>query len=198
MPSTFDPQFWDDEEADLWDTLAPAVIASLLLGVDGGISTLPDNTQALVNYDHVNQAALDYAKNYRYSWIKDITETTRKQTQKAMADWIQSGASLDVLESQLSNIYGETRADSIATTEVTRIFAEGNAQAWQSTGLVSGVRFNTAEDDHVCPYCSPLDGQIFDVDDYGHKPPIHVNCRCYNTPVVDEEAISAALDEALK
>lgn len=197
MTTPFDYQWWQNEADNLYHDMLPIILSALALGVDGGTKSLPSNIQPLVNVNSFTQAAQEYAKQYRFAQIKDITDTTRTLTQKVLSDWIQSGQPLDSLEQQLSGIFGENRAAQIAATETTRAFAEGNAEAWQSTGFISSVRFNTAEDDRVCPYCSPLDGQEFDVDDYGHKPPIHVNCRCYNTPVVDMDLVNKALDEAL-
>lgn len=197
MPSLFDSQYWREEEDALWEAVSAVYLASLFAGMEGGLDILPPELQTLVNFDVLNTDALRYAKQYRFSLISKINNTTREQTQQAITDWIQSGSSLDVLESQLEPIFGETRAQMIATTEVTRIFAEGNAAAWQSTGFVNEVQFNTAEDDRVCPYCSPLAGEVFDVDDYGHKPPIHVNCRCWNSPIVSVEDVTAQVERIL-
>lgn len=195
MPNIFIDVFWQEELDALWMEMADIFMDAYLSGVEGGTEALPADARVLVDFDYVNNAVLDYARRYRFGWIKDITDTTRSLTQKAITDWISSGQPLSTLEAQLAPIFGETRAGRIAVTEVTRIFAEGNAQAWQSTGVVEEVRFNTAEDDLVCPFCAPLDGDVFDVDDYGHKPPIHVNCRCFNTPVVSEEAFERKLEE---
>lgn len=197
MPTPFDSSYWDDEANNLYDELLPLMLTALASGMDGGVDALPDNIQPLVNPVKFHDAALQYAQQYRYGQIKDITDTTRQQVQTALTNWVQSNQSLDALEAQLEGIFGDKRAAMIAATEVTRVFAEGNAQAWKTTGFVGKVRFNTSEDDKVCPYCSPLDGQEFDVDDYGHKPPIHVNCRCWNTPVVDLDLVSQQLDQIL-
>jgi SPP1 gp7 family putative phage head morphogenesis protein len=140
---------------------------------------------------------MQFARDYKYNLIKGINETTRKQTQKAVTDWIQSGSPLDALETALEPIYGQVRSQMIAQTETTRVFQEGNTDAWQSTGLVEQMRYNTVVDDAVCPICSPLDGQVFDLDDAEHSPPLHVNCRCFTTPVVSEEALANKLDEIL-
>lgn len=197
MTTPFDSSYWDDEADTLYQELLPIMLTILASGMDGGIEALPNNIQPLVNPTMFNQAAFNYAQQYRYNQIKGITDTTRQQVQSTLAEWIKSGQSLDVLEQQISVIFGDARAAAIAATEVTRIFAEANALAWKSTGFVDKVRFNTAEDDRVCPYCSPLDGNEYDVDDYGHKPPIHVNCRCFNTPVVDVDAVGQQLDQIL-
>ena len=193
----YDSQFWEEEESLLWEAMAGLYLSALLDGMEGGINALPPELQPLVNFDVLNSDALRFAKDYRYSLIRDITETTRNQVREAVTNWIQSGDPLSVLEAQLAPIFGSNRANMIAVTEVTRAFAEGNALAWQSTGFVSKVRFNTSRDDRVCPYCSPLAGEVFDVDDYGHKPPIHVRCRCFNTPVVDVDAVTAQVERVL-
>lgn len=197
MPSLYESQFWAAIEAELWDDIAAVVVSMYLQGVDSGVALLPANMRQLVDLDVVNRAAMEFAKNYRYSLIKGITDTTRTQTQEAVVNWIQSGAPLDALEQAIAGIFGESRAFRIATTEATRIFAEANSEVWRSTGFVSQMRFNTAADDLVCPQCGPLDGELFDVDDTEHTPPIHVNCRCWLSPVVDEEAVNAQLDEIL-
>ena len=197
MPNILDSQFWKQEADELYEVLLPLFLTALELGMNSGADALPPNYQGLVNINAFNQAAIDYAKQYRYSLIKGITDTTREQTQNAVAGWLSGGQSLDVLEQTIAGIFGEGRARNIAITETTRVTAEGNAMVWKSTGFVNKVRFNTVEDDRVCVWCEPLDGQEFDVDDYGHKPPIHPGCRCFNTPVVDEEAVAQQIDEIL-
>lgn len=197
MPSPFDSQFWLSEEALLWEAASGLYLSALFSGMDGGINTLPPELQTLLDYDVLNTDALKFIEKYRYDLIKKITETTRTQVQEALSNWIRSGDPLSVLETTLTPIFGANRANMIAVTEITRAFAEGNAIAWKATGFVSQVKFNTSRDDKVCPYCSPLAGQIFDVDDYGHKPPIHVRCRCWNSPVVNVDAVMAQVERIL-
>jgi SPP1 gp7 family putative phage head morphogenesis protein len=194
VDNIFDNEYWNEEADSLWEELAEVILGALLYGVTSGVDTLPPSTQTLVKFDDINSALIDYANRYNYSWIRDITETTRKQVQRLVSDWVASGSPLSVLEAQLEPLFGERRAEQIAITETTRIVAEGNTETWRSTGLVEQVRFNTVEDDRVCEFCSPLDGQVFDVDDYGHKPPIHVGCRCFETPVLSEEAFERQLE----
>ncbi|KKR36346.1 MAG: hypothetical protein UT69_C0027G0007, partial [Candidatus Yanofskybacteria bacterium GW2011_GWE1_40_10] len=191
MLNLYGSQFWLDEEGLMWEAMSEVFLHAFFAGIEGGTEILPPEFRVLINSDMVNTNALKYAKEYRYDLIKKITETTREQTQDAITNWIQSGDPLSVLEDQLAPIFGETRAERIAVTEVTRIFAEGNANAWKSTGFVNSVTFNTAQDDLVCPYCSPLDGQEFDVDDYGHKPPIHVNCILPHNKIVAPGLLAA-------
>ena len=197
MPNPYENSFWDAAEGDLWDATAETVIASLLLGVEGGTLLLPSNAKTSVDYDYINSHVMEYAKNYRYNWIRGINDTSRTATQKAIADWLQSGAPLSALEAALEPIYGSKRAERIAITETTRIFAEGNRQSWESTGLVTREIWMTAQDDLVCPICGDLDGTEIGIGDIDSQPPAHVNCRCWVQPVMDEGAFADALDEAL-
>jgi hypothetical protein len=187
--------FWDDEDALLWEALSPVVLDALMGGSVTAASLLPEGLDALIDWDGFNQAAIDFARQYRFEWIKGITETTREQTQQVMADWMASGDPLSVLEAQIEAIYGEARAASIAATEITRLFQEGNELAWQSTGLVEKMVWRTVQDDRVCPLCAPLDGTEIEL---GEGPPIHPGDRCYTEPVVSEELLQSALEGTLR
>lgn len=199
MPTPLDPQFWQEEEAALYEELLPLFLAAFALGLDGGTEALPLNIQALVNPNVFNQAAIDYARDYRYSYIKDITDTTRTQTQDAMVTWLQSNQPLDVLEQQIAGIYGESRAARIAATETTRAFSEGNMTAWESTGFVNSMIWMTSQDERVCPICSSHDGEHVGIGDIDSAPPnaSHPGCRCWLQPEVDLDAVNQQLDEIL-
>jgi SPP1 gp7 family putative phage head morphogenesis protein len=197
MASVFNQTFWDEIAAELWENLDELIILTLMEGVEGGILALPANMQQLVDYDFVNVAVLNYAKEYRYSLIRDITDTTRDHVQRAMTDWIQEGSPLSALESRLIPIFSETRAARIAATEVTRVFAAGNRQSWESTGFVNSMVWQTSNDDLVCEICGPLNGTHIGIGDVDAIPPAHVNCRCWLQPEVDLEAVNEQLDEIL-
>lgn len=183
-------QFWDNEQNALWADMDELIILSLTQGVEEATNSLPPALRVLVDWDLVNKRVLEYARDYRYSLIKGITDTTREQTQQAINDWMLEGSPLDALTARLELIYDNpVRAEMIATTEVTRLFAEGNRQAWESTGFVNQMVIQTAEDDRVCPICSPLAGTHISVADHDAIPPFHVRCRCWLKPVVDTGAV---------
>jgi hypothetical protein len=52
----------------------------------------------------------------------------------------------------------------IASTEVTRAYAQAQIQAWQATGVVRSMQWTTANDERVCPICGPLGGLEFGED----------------------------------
>ena len=155
--------FWQAEQTALASEFLPLVMTALLAGADTAVTLLPPELQALVNWDLFNQAALDYLNQYRLGTLAGITETTRQAVMAAIDEWVRAGEHLDVLRAKLLPLFGKTRADMIAITEITRIFAQGNLAAWQSTGVVSGKRWQTANDERVCPLCGPLHGQIVEL-----------------------------------
>lgn len=197
MPNIFQQSFWDDEMGDLWDDIAQPLVEIYLTGIDGGVFALPPALRVLVDWNRVNTNALEFAKNYKYNWIKSITDTTRTQTQKAVSDWIASGAPLDALETALEPIFGVVRSQMIAQSETTRVFARANRDAFEATDLVEQVKWQAANDELVCPICGELNGTLHDVADIDALPPAHTRCRCYILPVVSEKALANKLDEVL-
>lgn len=212
--------FWRNELRRLWETTEPLAMVALIAGAEGAVRLLPGELTPLVNWELFNRAAIDYLGQYRLSTIRGINETTRAQTMRAINDWIRSDAGLDSLRAKLRPIYGKTRADSIAITEVTRTFAEGNMQLWNSTGVVSGKRWMTAVDERVCPVCSPLHGKLVEIDgNFGftegelsdetlqkaikhlgtefRAPPAHPRCRCWLQPVVSEQELRREIGDIL-
>lgn len=156
-------EFWTKEEALLWESLEGLVMLALLQGMDTAATLLPPALQPLINWDFTNQSALQFLQQYRVSTIGGISDTTRDQTVRAIQNWMSNGDPLPSLVNQLTPIYGNTRAQQIAITEVTRVFAQGNMMLWESTGVVSGKRWRTARDERVCPFCAPLDGQVVEL-----------------------------------
>ena len=213
MPQQPPPEFWEGEEEEFWDILLPIIILALLAGGEAGIELLPDDIQVLANIDQFNQAALDFLAAYRLSTIFGISETTRIQAMQMIADWISAGEALPSLVSRLDVLFRDGRAKSIAVTEVTRIYSEGNQMMWRTTGVVGSKKWNTAEDDLVCFICRPLDGQIVPLDGNFFipapgagglgldvpiaGPPAHPLGRCFLTPVVDTRLVSERIERIL-
>jgi hypothetical protein len=156
--------FWTLEEVALADATSELVMLALLAGGRGGVDILPPGIQPLVDWEFFNKAALRYLREDRIAMVRGITETTRTDAVQAINDWLQSGEHLDSLRAELAPLFGTTRADMIAATEVTRAVAAGNEALWQSTGVISGKQWRTARDDRVCIICQPLDSQITELD----------------------------------
>jgi SPP1 gp7 family putative phage head morphogenesis protein len=180
--------FWLNEAALLhalvFEIVEEAARAGAYFGVRQVVQMLLGVREPAVNYDLLNERAFQYAQQASFDLVSGVTETSRRALQAEFSEWIGSGDPLDALTEKLAPLYGPVRADMIAATEVTRIYAESNIIGWRETGMVDGQRFQTAYDDIVCPICQPLNGEESAIGQSDHTPPLHVRCRCYLQPVV--------------
>lgn len=135
----------------------------------------------------VNLAAMQWAREYSYELVKNITATTQKLVSAATQEFISTpGTTIGQVADMLSRAFDETRAQAIAVTETTRAYSAGNQieqQMLESMGLRTVRVWNTATDDKVCIICGPLNGTTDDTwpADVRSGPPAHVNCRCGET-----------------
>jgi SPP1 gp7 family putative phage head morphogenesis protein len=184
MPQPSDA-FWDDEAkklaAILYEHLVAAATAGGQLALDGLGSAVA------VDFELVDEAVVSWAKQMSLELVKGITETSKQHATNTISAWIESGQPLDDLTAQLEPMFGPTRSELIASTEVTRAFQEGNVAAWRESGVVDGWTFMTAVDELVCPECGPLNGRTYPLDDADHQPPRHPRCRCFSRPQVSVE-----------
>jgi len=149
-------------------------------------------------------------------------DTTLDALKEKLEQGIGHGASLDELKDLVSGIYewsDETRAERVAETETFRIANDATKQAWKQTGVVKSLKWYTAEDERVCPFCAPLQGKVVSIEenffakgdtvegtdesgktqtlnlDYADvgAPPLHVSCRCYIRP--EEISLAAPTGE---
>ncbi|QQR82458.1 phage portal protein [Candidatus Campbellbacteria bacterium] len=138
---------------------------------------------------------------------QSYNETTLGLLKDAIEEGLAEGASLPQLESKISNIYAfsdEVRAAQVARTETFRIANDSTKEAWKQTGVVKTIKWYTAADEMVCPWCENMNGKVISIDENFYDkgdvhtgsdgsdlditysdvgaPPLHVSCRCYTRP----------------
>lgn len=133
--------------------------------------------------DHTVQA---WAQSYSYDLIEGLNKNTLATVQDAVTAFTDTpGMTIGDLSDLLEPAFGQARAESIAVTEVTRAYAQGESvfQDFMNEEGVDTVRvWLTSEDETVCPICGELNGKEAapgegfgsDID----NPPAHPNCRC--------------------
>ena len=189
------PSFWEDEFRKLWEALGEDFIGILLHGVSGGINILPGSgTGYPIDEDKINMSLVRWARRYRDKWLYKIEETSREYIEGKITDWLLSGDPLSVLIKTLQKdqggMFSKIRASRIAVTETTRLHAMGNQMAWEEAGDVKEWRWNSAQDELVCPICrAGVAGSPYPLAQLSEKLPAHVNCRCYSTPIVSLEGL---------
>ena len=116
------------------------------------------------SFDVTNQLAREWTMVYAGDQIRGIDETTKKAVRKTIDEWIESGRGdgisglQDRLEAMTDEngvpLFGEQRAERIAQSEITSIYAGATERALTSNEYPPAV----------------------------YKPRAHVNCRCYLQP----------------
>jgi hypothetical protein len=124
---------------------------------------------------------------------QSIVYATREQLRRLMATlWTQPDLSGEGFLAALEHLFGRTRAEAIAITEMTRAYADAALEAarvmGQQLGLRMGYNVLTANDQDVCEVCvEAAAGGPYPIEDVSHKPSLHPRCRCEWSPVVLED-----------
>lgn len=184
-------------EAELQDALRRALIQSVDLGVSVAVAQFASIGYGF-DWTLANDDARKWAEQHVGTLIRDIDRTTLERTRRAVAAWVENGEPLPRLVEELTPIFGPARAELIASTEVTRAYAEGNRQAYRASGVVTRWQWRTSEDERVCPVCGPLADTVVQIDsDFSGflpdnvrrgavtMPPAHPRCRCWVVPFVE-------------
>ena len=138
-----------------------------------------------------------------------VGDTTIDRVARLLDKGLAEGLTVDELADRIEQKgFDAARARTIARTESTRAYTEGQVEAWKQTGMVTGKKWLVAPD--PCPFCEAIgqedqtkgmsdafykvgdsinaaDGSRFVVDfDNVTGPPLHPNCRCTIVPVLED------------
>ena len=181
-----DSLFWATQQGEMFDALAGnnAEFQDFIFqGVDQATQL-----GLVVDFAMINETVFSVAQTFENTWWNQVEATTRNNMRTAIQTHIASGEGLGALNKRLTPLFGKERAEMIASTEVTRLYAEGNKAAYKSAGIEED-QWQTVRDALVDPDCDALDGQRRKRDGRTADPPLHVRCRCWIAPVVNDQAI---------
>lgn len=189
-------EFMDDAEAairrgetpdtnELSTALLLALLPLLTAAALKALQAQADDFGLAVDQAELAQLAGTWAREYAYTLVGGITDTTTDLLRQAIAQYQTTpGMTAEALRALLEPAFGARRADLIAITENTRALAAGArlyAQLLRERyGLEILERWQTAEDERVCPICGALDGKGRTVweEQFPGGPPAHPRCRC--------------------
>ena len=158
----------------------------------------------IVGYTKADRETLFHLKQYNYNLIKNVNQDTiqniRKILTQAEAEGLHPFQTAEHLRDEgLQGIKGLSpiqRARMIARTESRRASTLGSAQAYVNYGVkeaelvtYSGKDANreTMEADGVCDDCIEIyEGNPYPVIELAQLIPVHVNCRCVISPVIED------------
>lgn len=140
---------------------------------------------------------------------ESYTDTTLNLLNTAVGEGVGAGEGIAKLTERVRDVFALTdtyRAERIARTVVFQTANASAREAYIQSGVVSEVRWHTAEDELTCEYCEPMNGKTvgledtffdegqtvrgrdggtlkLDFDDV-EDPPLHANCRCFTNAVL--------------
>lgn len=178
--------FWESEHGKLMADLRPRIERMVMTGIQNAGNYVPIVWDVAV----IARDAVDWAAEYSYRLVTNINSNTEALLRRVVSRWVETpGMTIGDLRKELAPAFGEYRAQMIAVTETTRAFAQGNQivqRELQSAGIRMERRWNTSNDELVCPVCAPNDGKFESEGWTAAGPPAHPNCRCWETLGVRE------------
>ncbi len=177
---------WDDEDA-------AELARALQRAAQSGVNLFKLRVPLSIDFTLVNAEAVEAARKYAFGLIKGINDVTRDVLRRVISGFAATpGATLRDVMDMLP--FDEERAMMVATTEITRAYAQGEIMAGQALArefpeVKVKKRWFTNVDDRVCELCGPLDNMEVDLDEGftaqgGDRegvdgPPLHPRCRCW-------------------
>ena len=158
-----------------------------------------------VSVDQVNERALEWARERAADLVTQIEENTPDMLRDTVAQAIEEGWGADELAEHISESTGFSaeRAETISRTELIAANNQGALRSYKDAaqeGIALQKEWLTAGDDLVSEECQenedagpiPLDEDFPSGDD---APPLHPNCRCSLSPVVEPADETETADE---
>ncbi len=136
-----------------------------------------------VDVDELYDYAADWARAHAREIAHTITDTTRGKIERAIQDATARGLTLGQVMGELEPVFGATRAEMIATTEITRAYSAGVQAAREDLrrdGVETHLVWRTRADEMVCAICGPRNGKR-QGSGWTDLPPAHPRCRCWVT-----------------
>ena len=119
------------------------------------------------------------------SLVKTVGTDAKKEIIRIMSEGYMNGWGVPKMSREIRGSVGNLtkyRADMIARTETIRAYNEAARNNYRKAGLKK-YRWVAAYGERTCPECADRDGNIYDMND--SLPPLHPNCRCSISPVVE-------------
>mgnify|MGYP006288666205 CR=1 FL=1 len=183
-----------DAHAEELRQIIPYLADMSEIGVQAGAEAFTRAVKIELDWMVANAAAARWAREYGYELITGLSNTTRTRIAAEMGKWVEAKEGLPDLRKRIDALINDrARAELIASTEATRVYAEGNRASWRQAEAELRVGFvqvwNTAADEDVCPICRPLNNTRASLDGTFAggitAPPAHPRCRCWLTSVVN-------------
>jgi hypothetical protein len=186
-PEALPNSFWEKWGSIFLAFVIPTFTAFQL----DGAKTQMDDLGIGVDWDFVTDQAANFSSTHAFALVKDLNDKSLRHLQTALMNFYQSPErDVDALIQTISTRFGETRAENIAITEVTRGYERGKEiytdELWK-IGVKAEPIWHTMDDERVCVICAPNDGKRKSEGWTADGIPAHPRDRCWTTLVVVEK-----------
>lgn len=167
-----------------------------------------------VNFDVERPQVLAFIEQRSFKFSFDTNAGTQKKLRDAFTQSLLEGEGVPQLTRRINEIFTfkkRHQAEQIARSEVIRAANFGAEQAYLQSGVVTEKEWVVSRDARLCPFCEPMAGRrvvvgftyfqqgdvLNETSEAGNPislnldyenifgPPLHVQCRCTLTPVVE-------------
>lgn len=174
-PTKIPPGWHDETDALIEQAVEPILTAAYLAS-----AAQVQAEQPAAYADEISSQALAWSGAYAAELARNIGETTRTNVEQAIRKVVELALGVAALREALAYTFGPVRAATIAITEVTVAAIAGEEAAvsvLKKLGVTVEDVWETAQDERVCPVCSPRHGKKRG-DGWTDNPPLHPRCRC--------------------
>jgi hypothetical protein len=152
----FDPSFWRDQTAELSADLYEAVASAAATRVAEAFG---------IDFDLTDPSVVEFIQGRANQLAGQVTDTTYRQIQQAMADGLGAGEDTPALAARIRDVFADAttnRSVVIARTEVVSAFNGSTAQlaAMLPDDVVAGQEWIATRDGRVRSSHSSADGQV--------------------------------------
>jgi len=157
-----------------------------------------------INWSQYDEEASAWAKKYLHEEMEEglqgffdaLDETTMSKLKQELGNFVEmEGYTIgDVMNGLNNTVLGGDRAQRVAVTEITRVYAEsddiaGKIVEEEYPGVKVIKTWFTNNDSLVCPICGPMNEvSVLRKDLFPNGldgPPAHPNCRCWRSTGTD-------------
>lgn len=174
-----DPIFWQNLTENLEGWLRNKLIDVYKDAADQFLGNISYGLDPLL----LDAAAEGWATDRAFLLVQQINGTSTRRLQAVIQQFFDGSMTNRQLTDRVAQIFGGTRAENIAVTEVTRAASVGTeyvANQLRRDGIDITTIWQTLVDELVCPICGPRHNQPMG-SNWFDFPPAHPRCRCFTT-----------------
>ena len=189
METLGDPPDWGNLDYEFWQGESGRMLADLRPEIErmavhaAATPVIPASVPILWDEAVIFREAAQWATQYAGRLVTGITDNTREAVGRAVQGFVETpGRTIGQLRTELTPLFGQSRAQRIAVTETSRAYAEGTRVVQEELGR-AGIQmeqvWRTSMDERVCPICGPNADKRKSEGWTVSGVPAHPNCRCW-------------------